>query len=351
MSGLREMSDKYLIVGLGNPGKKYADTRHNVGFWVVDELAQRHNISVTQHEKQSLTGSGSIGDKRVLLVKPQTFMNNSGQAVQTLLRYYKISLDRLIIIHDDLDTPLGTLRIRKNGGHGGQNGVRDIIRHLGTRDFNRIRFGIGRPPGNMQPVQYVLKPFRGDDKTTSDITVARSADAVELWLREGTEMAMSFYNGDGSTQEAPPQQTPEEVLEVAQRAHELNPQDPKPLKQMISAYRRLKQDQAVAYTYMKLGELYLEQDDPQKVITAWEQAVKIRPSFLDVQYRIAESYVAMGNKKRAIQRYLKIIDEYETKGEYETAIKVANTALELNEQHPLVQAKLKDLTTQTNLVE
>ncbi len=187
--------NRFLIVGLGNPGTKYASTRHNFGFWVVDELARRHSISVTRTERKALVGDGTIAGRRVLLAKPQTFMNLSGECVRPLLDFYKIPVAQLMVIADDLDLPLGALRLRKTGSHGGQNGVRSIIQHVGTQDFSRARCGIGRPPGKMDPAAYVLRPFEGDDAITAQIVVGRAADAAETWLRDGIDVAMTRHNG------------------------------------------------------------------------------------------------------------------------------------------------------------
>lgn len=188
--------NRYLIVGLGNPGTKYANTRHNFGFWVIDELAKRHNINVTKTERKALVGDGIINGKRVLLAKPQTFMNLSGESVRPLVDFYKIDPSQLIVAHDDLDIPLATLRLRKNGSAGGQNGIKSIIQHLGTQEFSRARCGIGRPPGKMDPAAYVLRPFEGDDAIIAQLVTSRAADAVEAWLHEGIDLAMTRYNGN-----------------------------------------------------------------------------------------------------------------------------------------------------------
>jgi PTH1 family peptidyl-tRNA hydrolase len=187
--------NRYLIVGLGNPGTKYTNTRHNFGFWVIDELAKRHSITVNRIERKALVGDGLILGKRVLLAKPQTYMNLSGESVRSLVDFYKIDQSQLIVAHDDLDLPLGTLRLRKNGSAGGQNGIKSIIQHVGTQEFSRARCGIGRPPGRMDPAAYVLRPFEGEDAITASIVVSRTADAIEAWLREGIDLAMTRYNG------------------------------------------------------------------------------------------------------------------------------------------------------------
>lgn len=189
------MTDRYLIVGLGNPGPTYAATRHNIGFMVVDELARRHAMTFGKTEKKAQVADGRIGERRVLLAKPQTYMNESGMAVRALFDFYKFERPNFIVICDDLDIPLGTLRLRNGGGHGGQNGVRSIINHLGSPDFARVRCGISRPPGKMDPADYVLKPFMGDDQITARIVIERAADAVETWLRDGIELAMTRHNG------------------------------------------------------------------------------------------------------------------------------------------------------------
>lgn len=189
------MSNRYLIVGLGNPGPKYEKTKHNIGFWVVDELARRYGLSFGKAERQAVTADGLIKQKRVLLAKPQTFMNASGKAVRALVDFYKIETENLIVVHDELDIAFATLRLRQKGSAGGQNGVKDIIRHLGTQEFARVRCGIGRPPGKMDPGAYVLKPFGGDDAITAHLLMERAADAVETWLTDGIELAMTRHNG------------------------------------------------------------------------------------------------------------------------------------------------------------
>lgn len=189
------MSSRYLIVGLGNPGKQYENTKHNIGFLGVDELARRHGLVFGKTERKAKTADGLIGERRVLLAKPQTYMNLSGEAVRSLVDFYKVELANLIVIYDDLDLPLGTLRLRMTGSAGGQKGIKSIIQHLGTQDFCRVRIGIGRPPGRMDPAAYVLHPFVGDDAITVRLMVERAANAVETWLEDGIELAMNRYNG------------------------------------------------------------------------------------------------------------------------------------------------------------
>ncbi len=190
------MTDWYLIVGLGNPGKEYEQTRHNVGFHVVDELARRYSLTFGKKERKAVAASGVIRGKKVILAKPQTFMNLSGEAVRALVDFYKVELPRILIVSDDLDIPLGTVRMRQTGSAGGQNGMKSVIQHLGTQDFNRLRFGIGRPPGKMQAKDYVLGVFQKDDAILAAQVVDRAADAVETWLVEGIELAMTRHNGN-----------------------------------------------------------------------------------------------------------------------------------------------------------
>jgi PTH1 family peptidyl-tRNA hydrolase len=193
---VENVTDWYLIVGLGNPGKEYEQTRHNVGFRVADELARRYGISYGKKERKAISGTGVIHGKKVVLTKPQTFMNLSGEAVRSLVDFYKVELPNILIVSDDLDIPLGTVRLRKSGSAGGQNGIKSVIQHLGTQEFSRLRFGIGRPPGKMQPKDYVLGVFQGDDAILAAQVIDRASDAVETWLKDGIELAMTRHNGN-----------------------------------------------------------------------------------------------------------------------------------------------------------
>ena len=208
------MTDWYLIVGLGNPGKEYEGTRHNVGFRVVDELARRYGLAFGKKERKALAATGVIHGKKVILAKPQTYMNLSGEAVRSLVDFYKIELPNILIVSDDLDIPLGTVRMRKSGSAGGQNGIKSVLQHLGTQEFSRLRFGIGRPPGKMQAKDYVLSGFQGDDAILAAQVVDRASDAVETWLKEGIEIAMTRHNGDiddpkPAKKSPPPKEQPE----------------------------------------------------------------------------------------------------------------------------------------------
>ncbi len=191
------MTDRYLIVGLGNPGREYEKTRHNIGWRVIDALAAANKIQIGKVQLRALTGEGEIVGKRVILTKPMTYMNLSGEAVGSLMSFYKLPVENLLTISDEMDIPAGHLRIRAGGSAGGQNGLKSIIQHLGTQNFARIRFGIGRPPGRMQPSAYVLQDFGKSEADLIDETMRRALKAIETWLTDGIEMSMNRYNGDG----------------------------------------------------------------------------------------------------------------------------------------------------------
>jgi PTH1 family peptidyl-tRNA hydrolase len=191
--GTRDEPVEKLIVGLGNPGRKYAHNRHNVGFQCLDRLAQAHGLSFTQRRVKASLALGKIADVRVVLARPLTYMNLSGQAVRPLVSFYKLSLEDILVIHDDLDLPLGTTRLRPEGGSGGHKGIRSIIEALGSQAFPRLRVGIGRPPGN-DAVSYVLSDFTADEQITLESVYERVVAAAELFLREGIEAAMNAYN-------------------------------------------------------------------------------------------------------------------------------------------------------------
>lgn len=185
----------YLIVGLGNPGPEYRTTRHNMGFLLMDRLAGRLNVKFTRMESKALVTRTDYQGKRVMLAKPHTFMNLSGQAVGALVRYYKAPLANLMVAYDDVDLPPGAIRIRPSGGSAGQKGMRSIIERLGTEDFPRLRLGIGRPPGRMQASDYVLQRFLTSEMPEINATLDRAADAVLIFVTEGLEAAMNRYNG------------------------------------------------------------------------------------------------------------------------------------------------------------
>jgi peptidyl-tRNA hydrolase, PTH1 family len=184
-----------LIVGLGNPGAKYARHRHNIGFRIVEALARGHSLDFSRDKRaQAHVAEGEIEGQKVLLAKPQTFMNRSGRAVGRLVRAHDIPLERMLIIYDDLDLPLGRLRLRPEGGTGGHKGMASISEVLGNQAFARLRVGIDRPPGHMDPADYVLQPFDQEELTVVSAVVAQAAEAVECWLTEGITAAMDRYN-------------------------------------------------------------------------------------------------------------------------------------------------------------
>jgi PTH1 family peptidyl-tRNA hydrolase len=185
----------YLIVGLGNPGEQYANNRHNVGFQSLKYLADRHRLSFTDKQSKARTASGIIAGQRVVLAKPFTFMNASGQAVASLVRWHKIDPKReLLVVYDDLDLPFGTLRIRASGSAGGQNGMKSIIDQLGTQEFTRLRVGIGRPPSGWDTRDYVLGNWSRAEAETLQELYARIGDAIETFVAEGIIPAMNRFN-------------------------------------------------------------------------------------------------------------------------------------------------------------
>jgi PTH1 family peptidyl-tRNA hydrolase len=190
------LAERHVLVGLGNPGREYRLNRHNAGFMVLDRLVERHRLlGFTKRQGKALITTGQVEETPVVLAKPQTYMNLSGEAVSSLVRFYQIPLERLLIILDDIDLPFGTLRLRAEGGSAGQGGLKSIIQQLGTEAFPRLRLGIGRPPGVKAAGNYVLRDFRGDDLEILDVTLTTAAEAVECFLRDGIVSAMNRYNG------------------------------------------------------------------------------------------------------------------------------------------------------------
>lgn len=184
----------HVLVGLGNPGAQYAETRHNVGFLVIDRLADRHRIAVSRGRHRALFGRGRICGEDCLLVKPQTFMNDSGDAVLRLLRYYHLQPSDVLLITDDLNLDLGAMRLRRGGSDGGHKGVRSVIHYLDTDQVPRVRLGIGRGPEGQGSIDYVLSPFAPSERERAQEMVEKAADAVECVLAEGLEAAMNQYN-------------------------------------------------------------------------------------------------------------------------------------------------------------
>ena len=186
----------WLIVGLGNPGEKYENTRHNVGFQVIDELAERQGKPVQRLKFKALTGLLTIGGEKALVMKPVTYMNLSGEAVRPAADFYKLPPERILVISDDVALAAGRLRIRAKGSAGGHNGLKSIIQHLGTDQFPRVRVGVGeKPHPDYDMADWVLGKFQGEDKKVIDGAVKRAADAVECLLKEGPDRAMNRFNG------------------------------------------------------------------------------------------------------------------------------------------------------------
>jgi PTH1 family peptidyl-tRNA hydrolase len=184
----------YLIVGLGNPGRQFRDDRHNIGFMVLDRMTTKLELAFTLSRQEALITDVHIDEQKVILAKPQTFMNRAGESVSSLARYYRSPSDNILIIFDDLDIPLGTIRLRPQGGSGGHRGVRSIIENLGTERFPRMRLGIGRPPGRMDPADFVLQAFTEEESTIVDILLDHAVDAIHTFIRDGIEAAMTRYN-------------------------------------------------------------------------------------------------------------------------------------------------------------
>ena len=181
-------------MGLGNPGREYAGNRHNVGFQIADRVVAAQQLSFSKVQHQAMIALGRLRDHRVVIAKPQTYMNDSGRAVSALLNFYKIPRDRLIVIFDDLDLPFGTLRLRSDGGAGGHNGMRSIIGQLGTNQFARLRVGIGRPPGRMDPAAFVLQDFNRDEVLELPGVLDRAVKAVETFVVDNITTAMNQFN-------------------------------------------------------------------------------------------------------------------------------------------------------------
>ena len=183
-----------LIVGLGNPGKEYDKTKHNVGFWVIDQLAKEYNIDVTKFKHKALIGDGVIAGKKVLLVKPQTYMNLSGESIREVLKFYKIPIEQFYVIYDDTSLPLSSVRIREKGSAGGHNGIKNIIAHLNTDAFIRIKVGIGEKPNGWDLADYVLTKFSKDDEPLILSGVEKASHAIEILLTKGIVEAMNQTN-------------------------------------------------------------------------------------------------------------------------------------------------------------
>ena len=196
-----DMSDAWLIVGLGNPGPEYEKTRHNIGQMVVDELAREVGGSFKKHSKASavvVEGRLGFGGPKVILMKSLGYMNTSGGPVSAVAKFYGIDPDHIIVVHDELDIPFDTIKLKIGGGEGGHNGLRDITKALGTKDYYRVRTGIGRPPGRMDTADFVLKPFSSTEAKDLPFLISNAADATMMLVKEGLLATQQRYHGAGS---------------------------------------------------------------------------------------------------------------------------------------------------------
>lgn len=185
----------FVIVGLGNPTKEYENTRHNAGFMCIDRLADMHDIAIREHKHKALVGKGYIDGEKVILVKPLTYMNNSGESIREVVDFYKINPEKeIIVIYDDIDLDVGKLRIRARGSAGGHNGIKSIISHLGTNVFPRIRVGVGAKPEGGDLVNHVLGRFQGDDKKRMEDATKLASEAVGVIISDSLDKAMNLYN-------------------------------------------------------------------------------------------------------------------------------------------------------------
>lgn len=213
----------YIIVGLGNPGKQYEQTRHNMGFITIDRLAQKHDIRVTKLKCKALVGEGYLGGKKVMLAKPQTYMNLSGQSVRELMNYYKEDIKRLVVVYDDIDLKPGAIRIRAKGSAGTHNGMRSIIYDLKDDGFPRIRLGIGT--NSQTPLEkYVLGGFTKEEKPLLEDAVDRAVSALERWVDEGIDAVMNAYNTKGEKKKRTSESNGETDSKKRMKAEEGNEQ-------------------------------------------------------------------------------------------------------------------------------
>lgn len=184
----------FVIVGLGNPGRKYENTRHNIGFNIINALSDKLNIKLSKTKHKSVLGEKFINGQKIMLVKPQTYMNKSGEAVRDIVSYYNVDLDKLLVIYDDVDTSLGSIRMKRNGSGGSHNGMKNIIYLLKTQEIHRLKFGIGSPE-KMPMHKYVLGKFKKDNYEVVNKTIERSIDSIECYINYGIDKAMNNFNG------------------------------------------------------------------------------------------------------------------------------------------------------------
>ena len=187
----------YLIVGLGNPEPKYANTRHNMGFDVINKLAQKNDISLNKTKYNAIYGTGIIKNEKVILIKPQTFMNNSGESVVEFVRFYKEPLEKVIVVYDDMDTDVGKIRVRAKGGPGSHNGMKSLVHELKSEDFPRIRVGIGKPKNEFDRIDYVIGRIPNEEYIVLQEGEDLAVDAVEYWIEKGIDNTMNVYNVKG----------------------------------------------------------------------------------------------------------------------------------------------------------
>ncbi len=188
--------DPLLLVGLGNPGRDYKRTRHNAGFLLLDHLAAQLGVSFTRLQFKALLTTARLEGHKLILAKPQTYMNLSGQSVGALMKFYKLPPESLLVAYDDVDLPFGTLRMRPKGGAGGHKGMKSIIERLGTQNFPRLRIGIGRPPGRMDAADYVLQQFSADEQDALPAIFDRGVEAIRIFAASGLDAAMNYVNPD-----------------------------------------------------------------------------------------------------------------------------------------------------------
>jgi PTH1 family peptidyl-tRNA hydrolase len=190
--------DRWLIAGLGNPGPGYAGNRHNAGFRTADLLAARAGARLRASRSRALTADGRLAGRSVTIIEPLTFMNESGGPVAAICGFYKIPAERLVVLHDELDLPFGSVKLKLGGGDNGHNGLRSVTARLGTRDYHRVRIGIGRPPGRMDPAVYVLRDFAAAERKELPLVLERAADAVEMLLTDGLAAAQNAFHTGAS---------------------------------------------------------------------------------------------------------------------------------------------------------
>ena len=189
-----EKNKIFLIAGLGNPGKQYAETRHNIGFMIVDQLAKQLGVEFRRMQSKAMVTQAQHNGHRLILAKPRTFMNNSGQAVGALARFYKVPFENILVIYDDADLDFNVIRLRPDGSSSGQKGMESVIQLLGTDQIPRLRIGIGRPPGRMETPAYVLLPFSGEEKEVLNFIIDRAVDAIFEFIQNGIDSAMNKFN-------------------------------------------------------------------------------------------------------------------------------------------------------------